>query len=61
LKQGDAGESASPGTPVQQPIPVGFVGPYTTFSTRSLVSCRLIEGGVHLLVVPNLVGSPISA
>jgi fluoride ion exporter CrcB/FEX len=40
---------------------VGFLGSYTTFSTWSLVSCRLIEDGAHLLAVANLVGSLMSA
>jgi fluoride ion exporter CrcB/FEX len=57
----DAGDCAPPGTPFRSPIRVGFLGSYTTFSTWSLVSCRLIEDGAHLLAVANLVDSLMSA
>jgi fluoride ion exporter CrcB/FEX len=40
---------------------VGLLASYTTFSTWSLVSCRLIEDGAHLLAAANLVGNRISA
>lgn len=38
-------------------ILIGFLGSYTTFSTWSLESFRLIEEGAHLLAFANLVGS----
>ncbi len=36
---------------------VGFLGSYTTFSTWTLESWRLIEDGAYLLALANLLGS----
>lgn len=39
---------------------VGFLGSYTTFSTWSLESYRLVEDGAHWLAVANLLGSLVA-
>jgi CrcB protein len=39
------------------PLMVGFLGAYTTFSTLMVDSWRLIEDGLPLLALGNLVGS----
>jgi CrcB protein len=42
---------------LRTPLMVGFLGAYTTFSTLMLDSWRLIEDGLPLLALGNLVGS----
>jgi CrcB protein len=42
---------------LRAPLMVGFLGAYTTFSTLMVDSWRLIEDGLPLLAVGNLVGS----
>jgi CrcB protein len=44
---------------IRLPIMIGFVGAYTTFSTLSLESWRLMEGGATLLALVNLLGSAV--
>ena len=44
---------------LRMPLMVGFLGAYTTFSTLMLDSWRLIEDGLPLLAVGNLVGSVV--
>lgn len=39
---------------------VGFLGSYTTFSTFSLESFRLIEDGAHAQALANLLGSLVA-
>jgi len=39
------------------PLMIGFLGSYTTFSTLSLESWRMIEGGAWLAAGANLLGS----
>jgi len=39
------------------PLMIGFVGSYTTFSTLTLESWRLLEDGAWLLGITNLAGS----
>ena len=41
------------------PLMVGFLGAYTTFSTLMLDSWRLLEDGLPLLALGNLVGSVV--
>jgi CrcB protein len=41
------------------PLMVGFLGAYTTFSTLMLDSWRLVEDGLPLLALGNLVGSVV--
>jgi CrcB protein len=42
---------------IRLPLMVGFVGAYTTFSTLSLETWRLVESGATLLALLNLLGS----
>ncbi|HET7030774.1 MAG TPA: CrcB family protein [Candidatus Limnocylindrales bacterium] len=42
---------------LRAPLLVGFLGAYTTFSTLMLDSWRLIEDGLPLLAMGNLIGS----
>jgi CrcB protein len=42
---------------LRNPLIVGFLGAYTTFSTLMLDSWRLIEDGLPLLAIANIVGS----
>lgn len=42
---------------LRAPLMVGFVGAYTTFSTLMLDSWRLVEDGLPMLALLNLVGS----
>lgn len=44
-------------TDIRGPVLIGFLGAYTTFSTFTLESWRLIEGGAPALAVVNLLGS----
>ena len=39
---------------------VGFLGSYTTFSTWTLESYRLIEDGAHAYALANLLGSLVA-
>ena len=41
------------------PLMVGFLGAYTTFSTLMLDSWRLVEDGLPLLALGNVVGSVV--
>jgi fluoride exporter len=42
---------------LRNPLMVGFLGAYTTFSTLMLDSWRLIEDGLPVLAIVNLAGS----
>jgi CrcB protein len=42
---------------IRPPILIGFVGAYTTFSTLTLESWRLIEDGSYALAFVNIGGS----
>ncbi|HET7472859.1 MAG TPA: CrcB family protein [Candidatus Limnocylindrales bacterium] len=42
---------------LRNPLMVGFLGAYTTFSTLMLDSWRLIEDGLPVLALVNLAGS----
>ena len=42
---------------IRAPVLVGFIGAYTTFSTLTLETWRLVEGGNYLLAVANIGGS----
>ncbi|MEP7003057.1 MAG: fluoride efflux transporter CrcB [Chloroflexota bacterium] len=44
---------------IRAPIPIGFIGAYTTFSTLALESWRLIENGSYVLGLANLVASMV--
>lgn len=48
--------AALPGE-LRGPLMIGFVGAYTTFSTLTLESWRLVEDGAWLLALGNLGGS----
>lgn len=41
------------------PLMVGFLGAYTTFSTLMLDSWRLLEDGLPLLALANVLGSVV--
>jgi CrcB protein len=42
---------------VRSTLTIGFLGAYTTFSTLSLETLRLFEGGSYLLAAANSAGS----
>ena len=42
---------------LRNPLMVGFLGAYTTFSTLMLDSWRLVEDGLPVLAAANLAGS----
>jgi CrcB protein len=44
---------------IRAPVLIGFIGAYTTFSTLTLESWRLVENGSYALGLANLVGSMI--
>jgi CrcB protein len=45
---------------VRASVLVGFIGAYTTFSTLSLESYRLLEDGAYGLAVANALGSIVA-
>jgi fluoride exporter len=45
---------------IRLPVMVGFVGAYTTFSTLTLETWRLAEGGAIWLGAANLFGSAVA-
>jgi CrcB protein len=42
---------------IRAPILIGFIGAYTTFSTLTLESWRLVEHGSYVLALANMGGS----
>ena len=42
---------------IRPPVLIGFLGAYTTFSTLTLDSWRLVEEGSYILAAANVVGS----
>lgn len=42
---------------IRPPVLIGFVGAYTTFSTLTLETWRLVEDGAYALALGNLGGS----
>jgi CrcB protein len=42
---------------IRAPVLVGFIGAYTTFSTLTLETWRLVESGSYVLAVVNIGGS----
>jgi len=42
---------------IRAPVMIGFIGAYTTFSTLTLETWRLLEDGSYALAAANLVGS----
>ncbi|HET9852845.1 MAG TPA: fluoride efflux transporter CrcB [Candidatus Limnocylindrales bacterium] len=42
---------------IRVPVLIGFIGAYTTFSTLTLETWRLVEDGSYALAVGNLAGS----
>jgi CrcB protein len=44
---------------VRAPVLIGFIGAYTTFSTLTLESWRLVENGSYALGLANLIGSMV--
>jgi CrcB protein len=42
---------------IRAPVLVGFIGAYTTFSTLTLETWRLVEAGSYVLAVANIGGS----
>ena len=42
---------------IRPPILIGFLGAYTTFSTFTLETWRLVEGGQWALAIANVAGS----
>jgi len=44
-------------TSIRAPVLIGFIGAYTTFSTLTLESWRLIEDGSYALALGNIGGS----
>ena len=52
-------ERASISSSIRAPVLIGFVGAYTTFSTLSLESWRLVEDGSWAPGMGNLAGSMV--
>jgi CrcB protein len=50
-------ERTTPDPWVRSSLTIGFLGAYTTFSTLSLESYRLLEDGAHWLALANTLGS----
>jgi CrcB protein len=44
---------------IRAPVLIGFIGAYTTFSTLTLESWRLVESGSYALGLANLIGSMV--
>ena len=44
---------------IRPPVLVGFIGAYTTFSTLTLESWRLVEDGSYGLAIANIGGSMV--
>jgi CrcB protein len=44
---------------IRGPVLIGFIGSYTTFSTYTLETWRLVESGALALALANLVGSVV--
>ena len=42
---------------IRPPVMIGFIGAYTTFSTFTLESWRLVETGSWALAIANIAGS----
>ena len=42
---------------IRAPVLIGFIGAYTTFSTLTLETWRLVEDGSYVLAFGNLAGS----
>ncbi|HVL53082.1 MAG TPA: CrcB family protein [Vitreimonas sp.] len=42
---------------IRPPLMIGFLGAYTTFSTLTLETWRLVEGGATWLAAANVLGS----
>lgn len=42
---------------IRPPVLIGFIGAYTTFSTFTLESWRLVEDGSYVLAIANVGGS----
>jgi len=42
---------------IRAPVLIGFIGAYTTFSTLTLETWRLVEDGSYALATANLFGS----
>ncbi len=42
---------------IRGPVLIGFIGAYTTFSTWMLESWRMVESGVVVMALANLLGS----
>jgi len=42
---------------IRPPVLIGFIGAYTTFSTLTLETWRLVEDGSYALAVGNIAGS----
>jgi CrcB protein len=50
-------ERAAIPSSIRAPILIGFIGAYTTFSTLTLESWRLVEDGSWALAIANIGGS----
>lgn len=44
---------------IRAPVLIGFIGAYTTFSTLTLESWRLVESGSYVAAVGNIGGSMV--
>ena len=42
---------------IRAPVLIGFIGAYTTFSTLTLETWRLVENGSYVLAIANIGGS----